>query len=70
MSGGYHRNGASVYRIVNHRLISVEDDNGGKRYYSHDPKCHLEYIKFKDGEEWFGHNGKSAKPEGQEVSDV
>jgi len=53
----------SQYWYEDERLVRVKDKDGSQRYYGYDPKPHMEYVKFQDGEEWFAHDGKTAKPE-------
>jgi len=45
------------------KLKQVKERDGRERIYSYEPKAHLEYVRLKNGEEWFSHDGLSAKPE-------
>ncbi|MEO5367891.1 MAG: hypothetical protein H7831_16325 [Magnetococcus sp. WYHC-3] len=56
-------NGTRYWEDEKGKLLRAEDSDGAKRFYSYQPKCHLEYIRFRNGEEWFSSDGFSARPD-------
>jgi hypothetical protein len=45
------------------KLMQVREPDGRVRVYAYHPKAHLEYVRLKNGEEWYSKDGQTAKPD-------
>lgn len=60
----YHKDNTGTQRwFENGKLARVREPDGRERVYAYKPKAHLEYVRFRNGEEWFSHDGLSARPD-------